>query len=232
MGRIVAIGGGSYQSTKRINEYMIGLAHKERPNVLFIGTASRDAEGNIANAQAAFGAFGCDVKALRLVTKHPTESEIAALADWADIVYVGGGNTVFMMEVWKACGLDRMLRAAYENDTAVLGGLSAGAICWFDCGHSDSESFAGNADWHYIFAEGMLGLQKFVYCPHYNEAGRDSFDEMLKVKTLPGLALENETAFAEDNGKISFIRSRPDAKAYRIVWQDGRMTKSKIVFDD
>lgn len=232
MGRIVAIGGGDLQTTKELNQYMIRSSQKKHPNVLFVGTASGDAEGYIEGIKAAFGALECEVKALRIVTEQPSEAHIDTLLAWADIIYVGGGDTASMMKKWKEYGIDSKLLAIYKNDTAVLGGLSAGAICWFDCGHSDSEALSRNEDWNYIFVEGMLGIHSFVLCPHYNEEGRDTFDVMMKEKQLPGLALENETAFVEENGVISFIRSRKEAKAYKIAYHNGIMTKSEVIFID
>lgn len=230
MGRMVAIGGGDLQTTKELNKYMIESSKREYPNVLFIGTASGDAEGYIDRIQAAFGDFGCQVKALCLVTGQYSEIEIDTLLAWADIIYIGGGDTAFMMKIWKQYDIDRKLLEIYKNDSAVLGGLSAGAICWFECGYSDSEAFSGKEDWKYIFVEGMLGIHPFVLCPHYNEEGRDSFDTMMKDKQLVGLALENETAFVEENGVITFIRSRKDAKAYKITYQNGNMIKNKLEF--
>lgn len=230
MGRIVAIGGGDLQSTRELNCYMIRSSKSEHPNALFIGTASGDAEGYIEKIKEAFGLLGCKVKALCLAGDHCTEKEIDRLLAWADIIYVGGGDTVSMMKIWKANGVDKKLLEIYKNDTAVLGGISAGAICWFACGHSDSEAFSGKEDWQYIFADGMLDIHHYALCPHYNEEGRDTFDEMLKEKDITGLALENETAFVEENGVISFIRSREDAKAYKITFQDGEMMKKELAF--
>ena len=83
----------------------------------------------------------CCVKALCLATKEYTQKEMDELVEWADIIYVGGGNTFYMMEVWRKYGLDRKLMEVYSNDTAILTGISAGAMCWFDCGHSNSEVF-------------------------------------------------------------------------------------------
>lgn len=232
MGRIVAIGGGDLQTTEELNQYMIKSSKKVNPNVLFIGTASDDAEGYIDRIKTVFGRLGCEVRALCLVTEHPSEVEIDELLAWANIIYVGGGDTVSMMKKWREYGLDYKLRDIYKNDTAVLGGISAGAICWFECGHSDSEAFSGKENWNYTFAEGMLGIHHFVLCPHYNEEGRDSFDTMMKEKQFVGLALENETAFVEENGVISFIRSRKDARAYKVSYQNGNMTKIEVSFVD
>lgn len=232
MGRMVAIGGGDLETTKELNKYMIKISEKAHPHVLFIGTASGDARGYIENIEYAFGGLGCEVKTLCLVTEHPSDSEIDVLLAWADIIYVGGGDTVSMMKVWKDYGVDRKLREMYKKDAAVLGGLSAGAICWFDSGHSDSESFSGKEGWNYIFAEGMLGIHPYVLCPHYNEEGRDGFDEMMKEKQLVGLALENETAFVEKDGAITFIRSRKDAKVYEIIYREGKLRKKELSFED
>ena len=99
------------------------------------------------------------------------------------------------------------MKKIYEKDLAVLTGLSAGAICWFNCGHSDSESFHKEENWNYCWANGMLDIIHMAYCPHYNEEGRNSFDRMLLGKNMVGLAMENNTAFVENNGEQYFIRS-------------------------
>ena len=230
MGRIVAIGGGNLETTKELNHHMIKMSGKEKPNVLFIGTASGDAKGYIAGITSAFGIFGCPVKALCLVTEQPSETEIDEYLEWADIIYVGGGDTANMMKRWKNVSLDKKLLDIYKNDSAVLGGISAGAICWFTEGHSDSGYFTEKEDWQYIFVKNMLGIHPYVLCPHYNEEGRDSFDTMMKEKKQIGLALENETAFVEENGKISFIRSREHAKIYTINYKNGNLIKKEVDF--
>lgn len=231
MGRIVAIAGGDLQTTENMNKYMIMLSKKEKPHLLFIGTASKDAEGYIEKIKIAFSKWGCMVKHLSLTKKTYKETEIDNLLAWADIIYVGGGDTVAMMNTWKKFGVDRKLLSIYQKDTAVLGGISAGAICWFSCGHSDSQSFYFERDWKYIIAEGMLNIYHIAFCPHYNEAGRESFDEMLKGTDMPGLAMDNETAFVEDNGKITYIRSRADAKAYQITYKNGVMDKQELTLE-
>lgn len=107
-----------------------------------------------------------------------------------------------------------------------------GRIVAVDCGNSDSEAFSENENWKYIFAEGMLGIHPFALCPHYNEEGRDSFDRMMKEKEIVGLALENETAFVDENGAVSFIRSRKGARAYEISYQNGMRIKREMAFAD
>lgn len=86
---------------------------------------------------------------LCLVTESYSEHEVDSLLSWADIIYVGGGDTVFMMQTWKQFGLDEKLKKIYEQDSAVLTGLSAGAICWFNCGHNDGQSFQNGENRNY-----------------------------------------------------------------------------------
>ena len=237
MGRIVAIGGGELETTHSINKYIVELAGKKNANLLFIGTASHDAEGYISAIRAEFESLGCVVRALSLMTTTYKDEEIDGILNQADIIYVGGGDTRTMMETWKQYSLDKKLKEIYEKDTAVLAGLSAGAICWFRSGHSDSDSFncgeewkyticwfrSGHSDsdsfncgeeWKYIILDGMLGLYPYCFCPHYNEEGRETFDLMISDIDYDGLALENDTAFVEVSGKQFIIGARKDAKAW------------------
>ncbi len=231
MGRIVAIAGGDLSSTRELNIHTIKLANKTNSNVLFIGTASCDAEGYIEAITKEWSNLGCEVKSLCLVSKSYNSNEIDSLLSWADIIYVGGGDTISMMRTWKEYNLDVKLKQIYENDLAVLTGLSAGAICWFNCGHSDSEAFHNGDDWYYCWANEMLDIFHIAYCPHYNEEGRNSFDQMMIEKNMLGLAMENDTAFVENNGKQYFIKSTPTAKAYIIQYKNESMEKKEVEFD-
>ena len=228
MGRVAAISGGSSEDIKIMASYAVDLTGKEHANVLYIGTASTDSAAGIERVTEMFKSLNCDVKDLSLTVRSYTDEEMDDLLDWADMIYVGGGNTVFMMKMWKQVGLDQKLIRLYEKDAVVFSGISAGAICWFSCGHSDSESFEKTDGWNFIWADGMLGFFPQIYCPHYNEPGRDSFDEMLKEKNIPGFAMENGTAFVENGEEHYFIRSNDSANAYRLEYRDGCLRKQKV----
>jgi len=232
MGRIVAIGGGGRQTNQPLNRHAVKLSGKQIPNVLFIGTASRDGRVPFEVVLEDYGFFGCAVKNLCLVTQSYTQDEIDALLAWADIIYVGGGDTIFMMQVWKQLGLDEKLKRIFTEDRAVLAGISAGAICWFTCGHSDSESFHKADGWNFCWANGMLDLIHMAYCPHYDAEGRDTFDTMLKEKNMTGVAMENDTAFVHDNGKEYFIKGRPDATAFLLQYEEDILVKREVTFAD
>jgi dipeptidase E len=167
---IVAIGGGEIRTrgTAAIDREIIRLSCKKHPKLLFLPTASSDSQRYWEHIQKYFGDFlKCKTDVLYLLKERPSKEQIRLKISSADVIYVGGGNTLFMMRVWRRLGVDRLLRTAYENGT-VLSGISAGAICWFDSGHSDSMSFYNPRKWKYINVRG-LGLVQGMFCPHYNK---------------------------------------------------------------
>ena len=156
---IVAIGGGEIRTrgTASIDRETIRISKKKNPKLLFIPTASSDSERYCRRFAGHFGEFlKCKTDVVPLTDAPPSAREIERKILSTDIVYVGGGNTLHMMRVWRRLGVDKLLRAAYQ-DGVVLAGISAGAICWFDSGHSDSMSFYNPRSWKYINVKG-LGL--------------------------------------------------------------------------
>ena len=226
MGRIVAIGGGELDTTHAINRHIVAMAGKQHPCLLFLGTASHDSEGYIAAIHSEFEALGCTVTELCLATGTCSDDEIDRKLYQADIIYAGGGDTAFMMETWKKHGLDQKLKAVYREGRAVLSGLSAGAMCWFRCGHSDSSVLGKGDTLGYGWVNDLLDLHSYALCPHYDERV-ERFDEMIREKPFPGLALENNVAFVEQNGRISFLATADSAKAYWIRCVDGKLEKQE-----
>lgn len=227
MGRIVAIGGGDLQSNVPINKYIVEMDKKNSHNFLFVGTASGDNEGYIENIKKAFEPLNCQVKSLCLTKEEYSQTEIDELLEWADIIYVGGGDTFSMMEIWRKYGLDKKLREVYTKDTAILAGISAGAMCWFDCGHSDSEVFWVNGIIQYGWVEQLLNMHPYAYCPHYEERV-ESFEKMITEKSISGLAMEGDTAFVEQNGEIKYIKCNEDSNAYIFRNDNGNVVKEKL----
>src|SRR6266700_3790922 len=110
----------------------------------------------------------------------------------ADIIYVGGGNTLTMMKLWRRMGLDDLLIKAY-NQGIVLSGLSAGAICWFKYGHSDSLKMVDPSK-NFIRVKG-LGWINATLCPHFHAEKREKdFEKMISLYGGIGIALDNNTA--------------------------------------
>ena len=232
---IVAIGGGNIRvrGTAPIDREIIRLSGKKHPVLLFIPTASSDAEDYCKQIQEYFGEFlKCKTRVLLLIREHPSKEQIRRKIQSADIVYVGGGNTLKMMRLWRRLGVDKLLKTVYQKGT-VLCGISAGSICWFDSGHSDSLSFYSPRSWKYINVKG-LGLIKGIHCPHYNSRTlgiprrRDFCDMIRKIGGI-GIAIENNCAIEFIDGKFyKVIASRVNARAYRVCRSDGEVFVERI----
>jgi len=158
---IVAIGGGGFGrslGSLEIEKYIVSLINKKRPKISFIPTASGDSSLYKLNFYRAFSKLDCITSHIDFFSR--TENlEDKVLTQ--DIIYVGGGNTKSMLAVWKEWNLYEILQNAYEKGI-VMSGVSAGAICWFDKGITDS------------YAEELaiidcLGIVEGNACPHFDE---------------------------------------------------------------
>ena len=197
MGRIIAISSGDLYTTEAMNKYAIRMVIGATKRVLFIGTASHDAEGYIEAIRNEFTGLGCEeVMALELTRKEYSKQELREMIFRADIIYVGGGDTIFMYNEWKKRGIDALLREVYEKDTAVLMGISAGAMCWFSGGCTDSELAEIKPGLKYGLAEELLGIYPQIFCPHYEDRVED-FAELLKGKKENAFALESQNNFLQ-----------------------------------
>jgi dipeptidase E len=232
---IVSIGGGEIRTrgTAPIDREIIRLSHKKNPKLLFIPTASSDSERYWKHVQEYFGDFlKCKTDVLFLIKERPSKESIQRKILSADIIYVGGGNTLQMMRIWRRLGVDRLLISAYENGT-VLSGISAGAICWFDSGHSDSMSFFNPRKWEYIEVRG-LGLINGILCPHYNSMTRGiprrkHFRDMIQKTGGIGIAIENNCAIEFIDGRFyRVISSKANARAYRVYKRCGEVIAKQI----
>ena len=161
-GSIACIGGGGFtmDDTRLVQERwllsLVPAARRARPRVLFLGTAGGDAVVSQLKAYKIFTRLGCDIASLPFFP-YEMARDYAAEARAADLVYVGGGNTVAMLAVWREFGFDRALREAWEGGT-VLAGISAGANCWFE--HYVTDSVPGGG------IRAGLGWLAGTFCPH------------------------------------------------------------------
>jgi len=158
---IVAIGGGGFGRSLgllHIEKYIVSLIRKNKPKICFIPTASGDNDLYKLNFYRAFSKLNCKTTHIDFFSR--TENlEKKVLSQ--DIIYVGGGNTKSMLAVWNEWNLHNILQKAYESGI-VMSGVSAGAICWFDKGITDS--FADKLE-----IINCLGIIKGVACPHFDE---------------------------------------------------------------
>ena len=161
IGQIIAIGGGAFGSSNpnhyKISKYIINQSLKSSPNICFIPTATGEDASYIKNFNLAFHQLKCHSSVLSFFSRTP---DLESLLLIQDIIYVGGGNTKSMLAVWKEWGLDKLLLQSYQKG-AILCGVSAGAICWFEKGVTDSwESNLNVID--------CLGFLSGACCPHYD----------------------------------------------------------------
>ena len=224
MGQVVAMGGGGWTVGDTVLDwFVLGLTDAKRPRICFVPTASGDhptAEGFLE----AFPPAGFDASILWLFDREV--ADIGAFLGEQDVVYVGGGNTVSMLAVWRAHGVDRALRDAYDAGV-VMTGMSAGANCWFEACTTDSFQL-GSAD---LLLDG-LGFVPGSFTPHYrNEpARRPAVLELVASGALPpGFACDDYAAVHLVDGALrEALRSLPEARAFRVV-PDGGTTREDLL---
>ena len=226
---IIAIGGGevALNETYEIDKFIVEAAKKEKPNFLFIPTASKDAEAYVTIINKLYGELGCKTDTLYLSNTKVNTEEVNQKIENADIIYVGGGNTQYMMKVWQEYVLDKALIRAYKNGK-VLSGLSAGFICWFISGHSDSEFIEDIENPKPIWVKG-LGIIPYLHCPHYDEPDRVGFDEFYAGQLTDAIAIENQVAIVCDNYEINVIKSNHNKNAYKLSWSDTGLKKEVLL---
>lgn len=232
MKTIVAIGGGELGEgdTLPIDREIVRLSGKKRPSVLFIPTASGDSEKYWEIFQSVYGKkLGCKTNVLFLLREKLSKKQIEEKILSVDIVYVGGGNTLSMMRVWRKLGVDRVLQKAWENG-AVMAGLSAGAICWFRYGVSDSRKFLNPKNTSFMRVRGLDFIRATVSPHHIREKKlRDpGIKKMLKRTSGIGLALDDNSALIISEGEYRVVTSRKDAEIRRVCRKKEKILSEKI----
>lgn len=161
MKQIIAIGGGGFGreiKDLKIEKYIVDQSKAKTPKICFIPTATGDDQAYIDTFYKAFNSLGCKTSHINFFKRTINLKE--HILD-QDIIYVGGGNTKSMLAVWKEWGLDKILFEAYKNKI-IMSGVSAGAICWFKKGITDSwKDNQATLD--------CLNFVDGVCCPHYDE---------------------------------------------------------------
>ena len=228
MGKIVAIGGGEIGRPKegggfypietlQIDKETIKLTNKKHPKLLFLPTASKDSRSYFEVVKRYFGKeLGCKCEVLYLIYDKLRPNEIKSKLLNSDIIYVGGGNTLNMLNVWKARGVDKILKEAYKKGI-VLSGVSAGAICWFRYGNSDSRPKIGRKNYGLIRVN-CLNFLPFAVSPHHTRetTRKKAFINIMKRTPGLGIALEDCSALEIVNDKYRIISSKNNANAYKV----------------
>lgn len=224
MKQIIAMGGGGFSmepENKRLDQYVLQQckAKAETPRICFVPTASGDADGYIERFYKAFEAENCEPSHLSLFSPP---LDLKDFVEKQDIFYVGGGNTKNLLALWKEWGLDVLLKKAYE-DGKLLAGLSAGSLCWFEEGVTDS--FGPFTKLH------CLGFLSGSHCPHYDGEAerRPAYHRLIEKGLKPGYAADDGAALHFIDGKLHrAVSSRENAKAYFVEKQGGEAAEREI----
>ncbi len=230
MKTIVAIGGGELRerTTLKIDEYVAALAKARagdrRANALFIPTASHDFMPYYNTFHKVYtGVFDIKTDVALSVFKEPDMEKMKAKFEKADMIYVGGGDTVFMIEEWKKSGLLSLLQDAYDRGV-IIAGLSAGAICWFSDMYTDSTAALGEGDKYAMF-EGLNWLEGKI-SPHYGTRMLD-FDKIVCYNFARAYGIEDDCALVIEEGEIVGSVSS-GGKAWLLEGGDGALKKTEI----
>jgi dipeptidase E len=222
--QIIAIGGGTFfgdPTNLACERYILKQTGRRRPSICFIPTASAEPADYIAKFYEAFTRLGAQPTVLRFFQRTP---DLRQTLLNHDAIYVGGGNTRSMLAVWREWGLPAVLREAWRSGI-VLAGASAGAICWFDCGVTDS--------WADVLKPlPCLGFLPGTCCPHYDGEvdRRPSLHAFVKRGQVPAALAFDDGAAGHFVGRRlhRVITWRPDARGYRVRLQRGRVVEQPL----
>ncbi len=223
--QIVAFGGGGFSmesGNPLLDDYVLGLAGAQRPRVCFLPSASGDADHYIVRFYRAFSADRCEASHISLFRREQGPTDLRHHLLSQDLIYVGGGSVVSLLGVWRAHGIDVILRDAWEAGV-ILCGLSAGSLCWFSEGVS---GFHGEPR----RVEG-LGLLPFSNCVHYERGSsrRHAYHGFLADGMLAGYAAEDGAALHFTGTELArVVASRRKARGYRVCARGKRVVETRI----
>lgn len=220
--QIVALGGGGFSEDpggRALDDYVLDASGRGRPRVCFLPTAGGDNPSYVVKFYAAFGGGHCEPSHLALFNRTVDDARALLLAQ--DVIYVGGGNTVNLLAVWRAQGIDRILREAWEAGV-VLAGLCAGSMCWFEGGVT--AAFGTRLT---TFTDG-LGILPGTNCPHYDRR-RGAYLGAVGSGLPAGLAADDGVALHfVDRRLAAVVASREGPRAYRVGAAGERVVEAPL----
>jgi peptidase E len=208
------MGGGGFTMEPvggALDEFVLALTPRPVPRICFLPTASGDPNEQIARFHAAFADRPCEPTHLSLfrLGQHPVDLRRHLLEQ--DLIYVGGGSMRNMLAIWRAHGLDEILREAWEQGT-VLAGLSAGAMCWFEGGITKSSGAPAP-----VAGLGLLPGSMSVHLDGEPDRRRPYLDAVAAGALPAGYAADDGVALLwEDRELTRVVGSRPGLHCIRV----------------
>jgi peptidase E len=222
MRQIVAFGGGGFSmesGNPLIDDYVLGLAGSKEPRVCFMPTASGDADHYLVRFYREFRERARPSH-VSLFRRDRGTGDVRSHLLSQDVIYVGGGSVLSLLGVWRAHGVDSIMREAWEAGI-VLCGLSAGSLCWF------AEAISGyHGEVHRVDGLGLLSHSNSV---HYGPKRRAEFHRQLAEGMVPGYAAEDGAAlrFVGDE-LVEVVASRPEARAYKLELRGPHVVETRL----
>lgn len=225
MDKIIFITGKSFGANKTFISYVASLTNKTNPRICFIPTAS----GDDANVMVAWFTTCVELPVKpfvmkAFVTSSASQSSFEEFLLGMDAIIVGGGNTLNMLGIWKAQGIDTIIRKAYDKGIVLSGG-SAGSLCWFTGGYSDSRPT------ELTIVEG-LGFLDYSHCPHYNAepARKPLFEQaILNGKLQPGYACDDFAGLLFVNGVFKkAVSLDTENRSYFVSRVDDKIVETEL----
>ncbi|MGE8036608.1 Type 1 glutamine amidotransferase-like domain-containing protein [Lysinibacillus sp. NPDC093692] len=218
MKQIIALGGGGFSMEPQnplLDTYILRQSNKANPKICFVPTASGDSENYIASFYSFFDSQPCIPTHLSLFS--PPTRDLESFIMEKDIIYVGGGNTKNLLALWKEWSLASIFKTAW-HEGILLTGISAGSICWFEEGITDS--FGGELE-----PIKCLGFLPGSNCPHYDGEinRRPAYHNLVKANKLSsGIAVDDGVAVHFIDREIhKIVSSKPNGKAYKVSLDKG-----------
>ncbi len=222
MRQVIAIGGGGFgrtQESNLIEQYILDQTSKTKPKICFIPTATGDLDSYIVNFYSVFTKLKCEPSHISFFKRT---IDLQAHIQKQDAIFVGGGNTKSMLAVWRDWGLDLILKDAYDRGV-VMSGVSAGAICWFEGGLTDS--WASDLK--------MMECMNFITgncAPHYDEEPerRPATKKFLENKSIDFMyGIEGGAALHfVDEIPNSTIQFKKNKYAYKVTLDGNKINES------
>ncbi len=219
---IFPFGGGP---SKQFIQEIIKLTGKERPKICFLPTASGDSEQGIIRWYELVHDLSVEPSVQKVwISSYNQKVTFEDVLLNVDAIVVGGGNTLNMIAIWKAQGIDKILEKALKKGIILAGG-SAGSLCWFDNGTTDSRPIELSV------VEG-LGFLPYSHCPHYHS---EEYRRPLYFKNIengifkPGYAIDDKAGIIFKNGKVFKVLTVTDKdNAYFVSLKNGKAVEEKL----
>jgi peptidase E len=218
--RRILIAGGNYGEA--FVRYMATLTGKPRPRLCYLPTASADRADGIIGWYRTCAPLNVEPFVQEsFISSYRQMKGFDEVLLSMDGIVASGGNTLNQQAIWKAQGIDVILRQAWDRGI-ILGGASAGSLCWFEEGTTDSRPK------ELSIVKG-LGFLRGSHCPHYDREPqrRPLYQKLIGSGEMkPGYACDNDAGiYFEDNDVKRVVSTRPEAKVYYVSVADGKVVE-------